>query len=180
MWPRTFHCNACGCCVPGQVGHVSSTGCCVDFASLFAVVVGFGVEAVYCLGIIVLSARIPLFDMFTKRIVLTLIAWPSAVLMIQSVIFFVQFTRAMITNSIFLESKRWGWFEYFVVQQRTRNPYDKGIIDNMASIGAPPSSFSWPALSHAPQTDLYFEDVIRFRGIDLSPTILPEDQMPGS
>jgi hypothetical protein len=178
MWPRTFHCGVCGCCIPGQVGHVATTGCCVDFASLLAVAAGFGAEALYCLGIVVLSARSSLFDMFTKRIGLTLIAAPSAALMLQSIIFFVQFTQAMFTSAIFLESKRWGWFEYFVIQQRKRNPYDKGLIDNMALVGAPPSSFSWPSLPGGPETDQYFEDVSRFRGLDLRPTVLPDDQVP--
>jgi hypothetical protein len=179
MWPRTFHCNACGRCIPGQVGHVATTGCCVDFASLLAVVAGFGAEVLYCLGIIALSARALLrsllFDIFTKRIGLVLITASAGHLMLQSFIFFVQFAQAMFTSAIFLESKRWGWFEYFAIQQRKRNPYDKGLMDNMALLGAPPSSFSWPSLTRGPQTDQYFEDVIRFRGLDLRPTVLPDD-----
>jgi hypothetical protein len=114
------------------------------------------------------------------RIGLILIAGPAMVVMLQSIIFFAQFAQAMFTSSIILESKKWGSFEYFVIQRRSRNPYDKGVIHNLGLLGAPPSSFSWPSLPRGAQTDQYFADVSQFRGLDLRPTVLPDDRRDAS
>jgi hypothetical protein len=109
------------------------------------------------------------------RFLLIVIAVPSVCFWVQFLILGVQLTQIVLTNSIILESYSVMGFEVFRIQERGRNPYDVGLTANAMQIADPVRQGIWPGLRPGPVTDAFCEDMLKYRGVDLRPTIVVPD-----
>jgi hypothetical protein len=179
MFPRTFHCSICGCCSEHQIGHIISSGACISQrSSLF---VFFGVWASWLYHAYVILETVaslfqwePLLPYVCGRFLLVSQLVPIGWTFVQLSIFSVQFAQIALTNAIILESKRVLGFEVFLLQDRQRNPYDIGVMQNLPDFWQPVRGGAWPALRPGEVTDAYCEDILKYRGLDLKPTIVTE------
>jgi hypothetical protein len=106
------------------------------------------------------------------RFLLLVIAAPYAWLWVQSLIVAVQLAQIVLTNGIILETSRVMGFEVFRIQERRRNPYDIGLVANVAEVLNPIRHGIWPGLRPGPVTDAFCEDMLQYRAVDLRPTIV--------
>jgi hypothetical protein len=105
--------------------------------------------------------------------ILLLVQLPAIVYaFVQLSIFVIQFTQIVFTNGIILESKRAGGMEVFVLEDAARNPDSQGCLHNVLDFTQPVRGVPWPALRPGAATDAYCEDVLKYRRLDLKPTIL--------
>jgi hypothetical protein len=176
VFPRTFHCTICGCCLEDQIGHITLSGTCVSRRSSHLVFCGVWTSWLYDTYLLIetLAAffRVePLWPYVYGRTLLLLqlplIAW----VWIQLAIFSFQFVHIVFTNAIILKSNHVLGFETFLLQDRKRNPYNAGFWANFDDFTQPIRGFPWPALRPGEITDAYCEDILKYRGIDLRPTI---------
>jgi hypothetical protein len=72
---------------------------------------------------------------------------------------------------MFLETKSKFGFEYFVLQDRKRNPYFQGFLKSIAEANEVNKRSPNDPLTPGPVTDAYCEDMLKYRGLDLKPTI---------
>jgi hypothetical protein len=173
---RGFHCQRCGSCVQRQYGHVELTNTCLGHYSVMNVLMGLGTSIIYFLYIlfdIICAIFRPdtLWSYLTSRILLICLLLPALYGLIQVSIFLTQYLYLVATNGIILESKKWLCFEYFVCQDPQRNPYDRGFLDNWGEVTGAGESAAWPCLTPGQVTDAYCEDFMKYRGVDLKPTI---------
>jgi hypothetical protein len=177
QFPRTFHCTICGCCTERQVGHISLTGACVSQRSMLFVFSGVWASwlwhfFVICETVAAFFRTEAIVEYLCGRILLLVQIGPIVWAWIQLSIFSVQFAEIVVTNGMILESKRVFGFEVFVLQDRKRNPYDLGFSGNVAEFSQPVRGSIWPGLRPGEVTDAYCEDMLKYRGIDLRPTIV--------
>jgi hypothetical protein len=180
QFPRTFHCPKCGFCSDHQIGHLESTDACLGQYQLSFVLAGVGLTMLYFTYVLV-EIGLSLFSFESSlsylygRFLLLIIAVPYAWLWVQFSIVGIQLVQIVLTNSIILESYRVKGFEVFRIQKRSRNPYDVGIVANAMEIADPVRQGIWPGLRPGPVTDAFCEDMLRYRGVDLRPTIVVPD-----
>jgi hypothetical protein len=176
IFPRAYHCPKCECCTQRHFGHVELTNTCLGHYSMTSVSLGLATSVAYFLYIFfdVIHALLTpdsILNYITGRILLPFLLIPSGYALIQSSIFLFQLFYLIATNGIILESKKWHLFEYFVCQDPKRNPYNRGLIENVRDLMKYGDSAAWPGLSPGLMTDAYCEDFMQYRGLDLKPTI---------
>jgi hypothetical protein len=105
------------------------------------------------------------------RILLLVQLPPVVCALVQLQIFSVQFLQIVLTNAIILESRRVLGFERFLLHNKKRNPYDEGIIANIADFTQPAGESHFQGLRPGEITDAYCEAMLKNRGLNLRPTI---------
>jgi hypothetical protein len=178
MYPRTFHCPKCGCCFQHHFGHVDILDSCLCRQTYVLAISGLGLSILYYGFVIGESFRVLFqFDSFLNylmgKFLLFVILPPVLYVFIQEVIFFFQLSYLILTNGIILETRHKFGFEYFVMQDPGRNPYNMGIIENIREFLLLGIVVFWPNITPGPVTDAYCEDMQRYRGVDLKPCMVP-------
>ena len=177
VYPRTWHCDKCGCCVPRHVVHMLATDSCIGLHELLFVTSGCTFTTIYFVFVLwEISSSLYLhshtiIEEFAGHILLVLLLIPSLLMFIQMAIYTIGFIRVILSNGIVLESKWWWIFEVFTVQDSSRNPYNAGLFQNIGEFTEPARDLCYHGLTPGPVTDAYCEDWLKYRGIDLKPTI---------
>ena len=184
MYPRTHHCDRCGCCVPRHVGHIELTDKCVGQFELLFIVSGLALSVPYFLVLIGECCYSVLFmrndtviEDILGHILLVAMVIPCVVVLIQVVLYLLPLLFIVLSNGMAMGTRKWGIFEKIVVESPCRNPYCRGIFANVGDFLEVAKSVSYPALIEGARTDAYCEDWQNSRGLDLRPTVRKEDEV---
>lgn len=177
IYPRAYHCPKCNCCVQRHVVHSELTGACIGQVDILFVFSGCVISIFYFTGTVieaVSSFHISLGAL--GHFLLPIVIFVAVLCCIQSMITTAALFRVITTNGIVLEVRRVWIFEVWEVQNPHRNPYCLTTSENVTEAAIPSHPMCWDGLCESELTSSYCEDWLKYRNIDLSPTIMSREE----
>ena len=178
IFPRTYHCDICGACIPRHIVHLKLTNSCMGKSEFMLVVSGLALSVPYFIALILETCHSILFRRSETIIgevvehgLLVIIFVPCVLALFQAVLYLIPFLQIAITNGIVLRTFMWGIFEVPIPEKPCRNPYCGSLYDNLSDFLDLVCHDGAPGLVSGPRTDAFCEDWLEYRGLDLKPTV---------